>query len=172
MDLKLFQMLEFINNRLSNIEKNLQKIDDKVNFSVDLQRNHLVRVKNGEDLNDTQVLLGCPYNDLTPKKAFELYNNESKRVILLDVTMKNFKPKHRPKEIIRIPLEDLDTRYAEIKNKTTPILVISEEGVRSIVACEALVKKGFFNLNNISGGYKFWPTQDSAPFEENNLNSA
>ena len=36
-------------------------------------------------------------------------------------------------------------------------MIISENGLRSIQACEMLVKKGFFNINNISGGYEFWP---------------
>lgn len=157
MDLKVFQMLEFINNRLLNIEKNIQRVENKIDFSVALQRNHLVRVKNGEDLSDDQILLGCPYNDLAPSKAYELFSNESRDVILLDVSMKGFSPENRPDNAIIIPLEDLNTRYSDIQNKTTPILVISEEGVRSIIACESLIRKGFFNLNNISGGYKFWP---------------
>ena len=42
MDLKSFQMLEFINSRLSNIEKNISRIDEKLDFSITLQRNHLV----------------------------------------------------------------------------------------------------------------------------------
>ena len=157
MDLKVFQMLEFMNNRLLNIEKNIQRVEDKNDFSVALQRNHLVRVKNGEDLSDDQILLGCPYNDLTPSKGYELFSDESKDIILLDVSVKGFNPENRPDNAIVIPLEDLNTRYSDIQNKTTPILVLSEEGVRSIIACESLIRKGFFNLNNISGGYKYWP---------------
>ncbi len=77
--------------------------------------------------------------------------------IILDVTKADYSPAARLKGIIKIPLEELASRYAEIQNKTTPILIISECGLRSIKACELLVKKGFFNVNNISGGYKFWP---------------
>jgi rhodanese-related sulfurtransferase len=36
-------------------------------------------------------------------------------------------------------------------------MIISENGLRSIQACELLIKKGFFNINNISGGHEFWP---------------
>jgi rhodanese-related sulfurtransferase len=47
------------------------------------------------------------------------------------------------------------------------VLVISENGTTSILACEFLNQMGFYNINNISGGYKFWPgyrkiKQDSA----------
>ena len=75
MDLKIFQMLEFINSRLTNIEKNINKLDEKMDFSIMLQRNHLVRVKNGEEIDDSMILLGRPYNDLSPKRAFQIYNN-------------------------------------------------------------------------------------------------
>ena len=43
MDLKIFQMLEFINSRLNNIEKNITRMDEKLDFSITLQRNHLVQ---------------------------------------------------------------------------------------------------------------------------------
>ena len=157
MDLKFFQMLEFINNRLTNIEKNISKIDEKVEFGLSLQRNFLIRIKNGEDIDDSSILLGRPYNDLSPVKAYSIYKNADADFIILDVSSKNFNTVIRPKGALHIPLEELNTRYVEIQNKTTPILIISEDGLRSILACEMLVKKGHYNLNNISGGYKFWP---------------
>ena len=59
-------------------------------------------------------------------------------------------------------MEELYVRFSEIPNKTVPILVISENGLRSIQACEILIKKGFFNINNVSGGYEFWPGKDKS----------
>jgi rhodanese-related sulfurtransferase len=157
MDLKSYQLLEFIHNRLSGIEKNIAKMDEKLDFSIALQRNHLIRVKNGEDLDDNMILMGRPYNDLTPAKAFDIFNNNQVDYILLDVTHKSFMPTHRPTGNIHIPLEELGSRYPEINSKLTPILILSEQGLRSIQACEILIKKGYFNVNNISGGYQFWP---------------
>ncbi|OUR96217.1 hypothetical protein A9Q84_07615 [Halobacteriovorax marinus] len=157
MDLKAFQMLEFINNRLSNIEKNISRIDEKMEFSLSLQRNHLIRIKNGEFIDDSNILMGKPYNDLSPQKAVEIYNNADLDYIILDVSKEGFKEAKILDGAIRIPLEDLGRRYAEINSKTTPILVFSEQGLRSIQACELLIKKGFFNLNNVSGGHRFWP---------------
>ena len=55
-----------------------------------------------------------------------------------------------------IPLEELNQRITDIESKKVPILVISEEGVRSIKACELLVRQGFYSVNNISGGYHYW----------------
>lgn len=156
MDLKIFQMLDFINTRLSNIEKNISRIDEKLDFSIALQRNHLIRVKNGQTIDDNMILMGRPYNDLAPTKAYEIYQNEDVDFIVLDVSSKD-NSNNVIKDAIKIPLEDLNHRYAEIQNKTTPILIISERGLRSIQACELMVKRGYFNVNNISGGFEFWP---------------
>lgn len=157
MDLKFYQMLEFINNRLTNIERNITKMDEKLDFSIQMQRNHLIRVKNGEFIDDSMILMGLPYNDLNPKQAFEIYENKDMDYIILDVTKNDFIKPCKLEGAVHIPYSELDYRYAEIQNKTTPILVISEDGLTSIQACELLVKKGYFNVNNVSGGYHFWP---------------
>lgn len=162
MDLKYFQMLDFINTRLTNIERNLAKVDEKLDFSVALQRNHLIRVKNGEFIDDNMILMGLPYNDLSPRRALEIYEDKDMDYILLDITSKGYDKPIELEGAIHIPYEELDHRYVEITNKTTPILVISEDGLKSIQACEKLVKRGFFNVNNISGGYKFWPANQGS----------
>ena len=158
MDLKMYQMLEFMSNRLSNIEKNISRIDEKLEFSLSLQRNHLIRIKNGEFIDDSNILMGKPYNDLSPQRAFEIFQNQNLDFLVLDVSRSDYKSPTTLEGSVKIPLEDLQSRYAEISSKTTPILVFSEQGLRSIQACELLIKRGFFNLNNVSGGHRFWPT--------------
>lgn len=164
MDLKIFQMLEYINTRLSNIEKNISKLDEKMDFSIIIQRNHLVRIKNGEEIDDNMILLGRPYNDLSPQRSFQIFNNPDVDYYILDVSAKNYQGP-RIEEALRIPLEELNIRYAEIPTKTIPILCISENGLRSIQASELLVKKGFFNINNVSGGYACWPGFKPTPLD-------
>lgn len=157
MDLKIFQLLDTINNRLAHIEKNIARIDEKLDFSITLQRNHLIRIKNGQEIDDSMILMGKPYNDLPPQRAFQIYNDNDMDFMLLDVSSAHHPEQDRLKGSINIPLEELKERTSEIISKTIPILVISERGVRSIQACELLVQRGFFNLNNISGGHEFWP---------------
>jgi rhodanese-related sulfurtransferase len=156
-DLKIFQLLDAINNRLAHIEKNISRIDEKLDYSITLQRNHLIRIKNGQEIDDAMILMGKPYNDLPPQRAFQIYNDNDMDFMLLDVSSAHIPEEDRLKGSINIPLEELRERSSEIISKTTPILVISERGVRSIQACEILVQKGYFNLNNISGGHEFWP---------------
>jgi rhodanese-related sulfurtransferase len=77
--------------------------------------------------------------------------------IFLDVSSEQFQSKANIQGIMKIPFSQLERRYAEIPSKTIPIMVISEDGLYSILACEILVRKGYFNVNNISGGHQFWP---------------
>lgn len=156
MSINILQTLEFINNRLSNIEKNIARMEDKLDFSIQLQRNHLIRIKNGEDIDDSMVLFGRPYNDMSPDQAWKIYNDPDQDFIMVDVTAVEYQGE-RIRGAIHIPLEELNRRYAEIQSRTLPVLVVSEQGLRSIQAAELLVKKGFFNINNISGGMRFWP---------------
>jgi rhodanese-related sulfurtransferase len=156
MNLKVLQTLEYINSRLSNIEKNIAKLDEKVDFSIALQKNHLIRIKNGDLIDDNMILMGTPYNDINPKQAYEIWNNPDSDIFLLDVTSSSFNTEYRIDDAIHIPLEELSRRYCELQTKTTPILIISERGLRSIQAAELLVRKGFYNINNISGGYEYW----------------
>ena len=159
MDIKFMQTLEFLNTRLTNIERNIAKLDEKVDYAITLQKNHLIRVKNGENLSDSIILESLPYNDLSPQKAFEIYSDKDMDFFLLDVTKLGYDSGIKLDGRIHIPFEELNMRYAEIPNRTTPILVISEVGLRSIQACEMLVRKGFYNVNNISGGYRYWPEE-------------
>jgi len=157
MDLKIFQLLEFMNNRLTNIEKRLTNLDEKVEFSLALQRNHLIRIKNNENIDDNIILYGNPYNDLSPQQAYHIISDPDRDFILLDVSKPEFKKPFRFEATIEIPLEQLKREYVELESKTLPILVISEKGLRSIQACELLIRRGYYNVNNISGGYAYYP---------------
>ncbi len=167
MDIKIFQMLEFMNSRLSNIEKNIARMEEKLDFSIMIQRNHLIRIKNGEEIDDQMIIMGRPYNDLSPHRAFQIYNNPNLDFILLDVSHRTYTAPVQINGIVKIPLEELNMRFVEIQSKTLPILIMSENGLRSIQAAELLIKKGFFNINNISGGYEYWPGKEL----ENNPNA-
>ncbi len=159
MDLKAFQLLEFINTRLTNIERKISNLDEKVEFSLALQRNHLIRIKNNENIDDSIILYGQPYNDVSPQQAHFIYHDQNKDFILLDVTCREFKKPFSLKGVLHIPLEELKSRYIELGSKTLPIMILSEKGLRSIQACEILVRRGHYNVNNISGGYAFFPEE-------------
>jgi len=157
MDIKTLQLLDYISTRLSNIEKNIKSLDEKVEMSLAISRNHLIRMKKDEVLDEELNLMGCPYNDLSPAKAYSIYQNKNIDFHFLDVSLVDYSCSKRPEKILHIPLEELALKAPQTLNRTTPILIISEDGLRSIQACELLIKKGFYNVNNVSGGYLFWP---------------
>jgi rhodanese-related sulfurtransferase len=153
----IFHKLNKVMDRLDSIEKRIDELEDKLDTSLAVQRCHIMRIKNGEELADEYVLNGHGYNDVDPEMAWKIYQQKDYDYILLDVSAKDYTPERELPEATKIPLEELNIRYREIVNKATTVLVISEDGTRSIAACEILNDKGYYNVNNVSGGYKFWP---------------
>jgi len=155
MDLQIFRKLDEIFHKLTSIEKRMSRLEDKMDESLLITRNHLVRIKNKQELSDSSVLLGSPYNDLSPQLSWSIFNNQEADFVIVDVSDLNYP--NRIEGAKRIPLEELTARLSELPAGSFPIMVISERGIRSIKACEILVKKGYFNTNNISGGHECWP---------------
>ncbi len=164
----IFSKLDRIEKRLDRMEKRLDRMDQQEAIAFKTLQSQMVRIKNGEKLPDDFVLNRRSYNDMSPEKAFSVFQDKDKDFIVLDVSEKGFKAQEEIKEAMHIPLEELGLRYKELSNKAASIMVISEDGTRSILACEMLNHHGFFNINNISGGYKFWPATRS----HGNLRSA
>lgn len=152
----IFFKLNEIMDRLDELEKRLNSLEKSTSDELEVQKCQLMRVKNGDSLSDDYILNGRSYSDLSPESAWDLYNEKDEDFILLDVSQKSFYPLEELPEAINIPLEELNLRAREIVNKATRIIVISEDGTRSILACEMLNRHGFYNVSNISGGYKFW----------------
>lgn len=147
--LELKSIIKKLESRIFELESNSSRSS--------LDKIQLLRVKNNEELSDSYITSSLGYHELSPEKAYRLYNEQDKDFIVLDVSAENFSPFKEIPESVKIPLEDLKKRITELKNKHQSIFVISEKGVRSILACHILNQYGFFNLNHISGGHKFWP---------------
>lgn len=170
MNLKLnnnvFVTINKLTERVSELQFQINELNMKLDTSLAVERSHLLRVKNGDRLSDDYILNGRFYNDMSPSQAFDYYQQENINFILLDVSNKGFNPVQELPESIKIPFNELAIRFKEIINKATPILVISEDGTKSILACELLNKMGYYNVNNISGGYKFWPAFKTTQLKE------
>lgn len=152
----LFKMNK-IASKLESLESHIYKLEEKIDKAFAIQRNHLIKVKNHEELSDEFIQSGFAYSDLSPQKAWRFFNNHDLNFLFIDVSHKDHKPIIEIPELVKIPLEELSQRLNEISGKNVPILIISEDGTRSILACELLNKLDYYNVNNISGGYKFWP---------------
>jgi rhodanese-related sulfurtransferase len=151
----IFQQLQIFEQEINRLEAKVLDLETKLDHLIQVERNHIIRIKNKEQLPDDFISQGREYNDLSPDKAWKLYQDSDFDFIVLDVSSKDYQgPKLE--EAVSIPWEEFQERFMEIHSKTTPILMISEDGSNSVLACEFLAKRGFYNCNNVSGGYKFW----------------
>lgn len=157
LEIDLSNEIKQLKKELLLLKKKVDGLNNQFQYKTLNERFHLLRVKNNDELSDQYILNGMGYLDLNPDKAFRLYNEIDKDYILLDVSAETYTPFKELKEARKIPLEKLEDNLHLIANKNQSIMIISENGVSSILACKILNKFGFYNLNNISGGYKYWP---------------
>ncbi len=158
---KIIQDINFILNKVNNLEKEVKKLKESQATSNKITRSYIIRILRKEQVNENIVLSGKPYNDISPIEASNIINNPNENFILLDVTSKDFPCENRLHNALHIPFEEIKENYNKISNMNVNILVISEDGVKSIEACKYLSEKGFYNLTNISGGYSFLQNKKS-----------
>lgn len=152
----VFSQLQTFEKEISRLDGRILELETRIQKLLEIERNHLIRIKNGEEISDDFVQNGRPYLDLSPEKAWRMYRNPDFDFILIDVTAKDYEDHKRLPEAIHIPWEDFKDRFIEIQTRTTPLFIISEDGTSSVLACEFLSKRGYYNCSNVSGGYKFW----------------
>jgi hypothetical protein len=152
----VFSQLQIFEQEINRLEGRILEMETRIDKLLEIERNHLIRIKNGEEIADDFIKGGHTYHDLSPEKAWKLYRNPDYNFILIDVSSPDFHSHSRLPEAIHIPWSEFPDRFHEIQSRTIPILIISEDGTTSVLACEYLVKHGFYNCNNISGGYKYW----------------
>lgn len=153
--------IESLATEVKNLKSEIKNLKIQALDRENLLKNHLLRLASKESIDIGSIYFDIPYIDIDPVKAFSIFSLQSYNFILLDVSKKGFSHSEKIEESLKIELEFLEMRIDELPSKSTPIYVISEKGIRSILACEALYKLGFININHISGGHKFWPGHKS-----------
>ncbi|MBQ8042765.1 MAG: rhodanese-like domain-containing protein [Clostridia bacterium] len=94
------------------------------------------------------------YKNIDFEQAKQIIDTED--VVLLDVrTEEEFVTGHII-NAINIPIDELEYRLNELKDKDEKILVYCKSGARSVVGCEILGENGYTNIYNI-GGVVDWP---------------
>jgi len=154
--LNIFNRITFLENKLKFIEKKLVDIEENVELKNNLIKSNLIRIKNNEYVSSNIILSDLTYNDIDPEKAYKELIKPLCSHIVIDVSEEGHKEISIPNSI-HIPLESLNERSKELVSKNSHYLIISEKGLRSILACEVLSELGFSNITNISGGHLYWP---------------
>ena len=145
-----------LKKQVASLSDRLHDLEIKLEQEQRSKKALLLRIKNGDDISDDFILNNSPYLDLSPEKARRIYNDQDKDFILLDVSSAQYTPPVNLPEVIKIPLDKLHSEIHRLPGKGKLILVISEDGVRSINACKQLHQYGYYSVSNISGGYQYW----------------
>lgn len=94
------------------------------------------------------------YKNINFEQAKDIKDHE--QVIILDVRTEEEYITGHIINAINIPVDDIEERINELKNKDEIILVYCKSGRRSVIACEILDAYGYTNVYNM-GGVVDWP---------------
>ena len=144
-------------NKIKALESRVFDLEKKLNHLKATFTMNLIRVKNNDLIGDKTIMELEPYIDISAFKAYEYCLDENKQYFIIDVERPDYERPVNFKNITFIPLTELEKNISKIPTRTSPLFVISEDGIKSIHACEILSKKEFYNCYNISGGYEKWP---------------
>lgn len=103
------------------------------------------------------MLFSKSVKSVTPSEANDFISEENP--VILDVrTPQEFAVGHI-EGAINLPVGQLDEAIAQefIGGLDTPVLVYCKSGIRSLNASKILVKMGYDNVRNLSGGIDKWP---------------
>jgi rhodanese-related sulfurtransferase len=160
--------LNSINDKIAYLQARMVKVEESYDELLSILKSQLIQVKNEIVVTDDAIQYSRPYIDLSPAKAYDFYLDQDRNFVILDVASEFYERPVEMEEAIKIEHKLINNQQFELPGKNTPILVISEDGTTSILACETLNKLGYYMVYNISGGYKFWPgAQDFDDSDEN-----
>ena len=97
------------------------------------------------------------FSKLTPAGAVQLMNNEEDNVLILDVREPSETAGGKIAKATQIPVGSIDQRISELeKHKGKQVIVYCKNGTRSGIACKSLIKAGFEQVHNLTGGITSW----------------
>ncbi len=129
-------------------------VEESLSAEIDTLRRTLALLAKGEELSPEMIADGQLWRDVDPEMAQALVQDRAAHV--LDVRT----PAETGPGIIAgaivIPMDEIETRKAELPRDGRPILVYCAAGGRSAAVCEHLSQDGFESLHNLTGGFGSW----------------
>jgi len=117
-----------------------QKYDFEKNVSI---------VIDSTIFDEKYVSIETTIEEITAEAVLDEIKN--KEILFLDVRNEDELPKINFKNVIQIPLMNLENEMDKLNSNQT-IYVFCQSGIRSNIAVEQLQKKNFKNVKSISGG--------------------
>jgi rhodanese-related sulfurtransferase len=92
---------------------------------------------------------------ISPNEAVQCMNRE--KGVVIDVSTKDEFSASHIKTSLSLPFEELETRLQVVaKNKSVPLIMVCDSGVRSKRAQAVAQKLGYEKVHSLHGGLKAW----------------
>lgn len=146
------------------LEGSLRELRKEADVKMGLTRRHLAQVSSGARLPADMILEGKPFADVSGQASQKMLE-ETPTLFVLDVrTPGEFSSGHIATAKL-VPIDQLESRLAELPGKETPMLVTCAGGSRSAAACAMLAERGYTTLYNMASGMSGWrgPVERGAP---------
>jgi rhodanese-related sulfurtransferase len=101
------------------------------------------------------VVQNASASGISPTEAVQCMNRE--KGVVIDVSTKEEFSVSHIKTSVSVPLEELEARLQAVaKNKSTPLIMVCESGIRSKRAQAVAQKLGYEKVHSLQGGLKAW----------------
>ena len=101
------------------------------------------------------VVQSASASGISPNEAVQCMNRE--KGVVIDVSTKEEFSASHIKTSVSVPLEELETRLQAVaKNKSVPLIMVCESGIRSKRAQAVAQKLGYEKVHSLQGGLKAW----------------
>ena len=100
--------------KIKTLEKRIDELEKKIKEFNEIQKMNILRVKNGQYINDTAIFEHSPYIDITSFKAHEIYLSNDHQFNLLDVEEKDYKRPIALENLLKIDIKDLNNQIDQL----------------------------------------------------------
>lgn len=152
----IFYRINILEQTIQSLETKIFKLESNLKNTVFKMKSNLINFMQTDSLNIEAILKEYNYIDLTPASFHQVIKSEHPFLILdVDKELSEKTYQFKNQNFYHIPYDQIQDKHGLLPSKIYPTIVISKNGTKSILACEALYELGFYAIFNVSGGYEF-----------------
>lgn len=144
-----------------DLKDRLDELEQELKSDANVTRQLLAQISDGASPTREMIMEGQLWADVSPEDGKQMVEGADPRII--DVRTPQETAEGIIPGAILIPIEQIESRHAEIPNDGRTTLIYCAAGGRSAAACGFLIDKGYSNLHNLEGGMSAWPGEVGKP---------
>ncbi|MDA8792794.1 rhodanese-like domain-containing protein [Bacteriovoracaceae bacterium] len=152
----IFYRINILEQTIQTLETKISRLDRNLKHNVFKMKSNLINFMQTDSLNIESIFKEYNYIDLAPNTFHNITKSEHP-FLILDVSKESSEKAEQFKNqnYYHIPFDQIKDKHGLLPSKIYPTIIISQDGTKSILACEELYKLGFYAIFNVSGGYNF-----------------